>query len=212
MNVDGTKHQNFFFSKIYQVIRDNLEGLMDVSVFDAHVQPTSANQVGFNPCQEDNGRCQQLCFAMPGQEQPKCGCAHGSLLSNGVTCGYGQEEFLVFTTDYTLNSLRLDPLDHSAPYPVVNLGYNLMALDYDFKEKKIFFTQYLGIGGSRIGYVTTTSITTAPVLLATGESSVNRCSDAFVGTLAICFSSCLIPCSFLTMQYPLVSVPLLRFG
>ncbi|TDG98033.1 hypothetical protein EPR50_G00214030 [Perca flavescens] len=150
-----------------EVIRDNLDGLMDVTVFDAHVQPTSANQVGFNPCQEDNGRCQQLCFAIPGQEKPKCGCAHGSLLSNGVTCGYGQEEFLVFTTDYTLNSLRLDPADHSTPYPVVNLGYNLMALDYDFKDKRIFFTQYMGIGRSRIGYVTTTSITSPPVFIAT---------------------------------------------
>lgn len=145
---------------------------MDVTIFDAHVQPTSANQVGFNPCQEDNGRCQQLCFAMPGQEKPKCGCAHGSLLNNGVTCGYGQDEFLVFTTDYTLNSLRLDPTDHSSPYPTVNLGYNLMALDYDFKERRIFFAQYMGIGRSRIGYITTTSITSPPVIIATSEFSI----------------------------------------
>ncbi|TMS22383.1 Low-density lipoprotein receptor-related protein 2 [Larimichthys crocea] len=121
-----------------EVIRDNLDGLMDVTVFDAHVQPTSANQVGFNPCQEDNGRCQQLCFALPGQEKPKCGCAHGSLLNNGVTCGYGLDEFLVFTTDYTLNSMRLDPADHSTPYPTVNLGYGVLALDYDFKGEASF--------------------------------------------------------------------------
>uniref|UniRef100_A0A7N8XVY7 Low-density lipoprotein receptor-related protein 2 n=1 Tax=Mastacembelus armatus TaxID=205130 RepID=A0A7N8XVY7_9TELE len=150
-----------------EVIRDSLDGLMDVAIFDAHVQPTSANQVGFNPCQEDNGRCQQFCFALPGQEKPKCDCAHGSLLSNGVTCGYGQDEFLVFTTDYTLNSLRLDPADHSTPFPAVNLGYNLMALDFDSKEKRIFFTQYIGTRRSRIGYVTTTSITSPPVIIAT---------------------------------------------
>lgn len=65
--------------------------------------------------------------------------------------------------------MRLDPADHSTPYPTVNLGYNLMALDYDFKEKRIFFTQSKGIGRSRIGYVTTTSITTPPVILATSE-------------------------------------------
>ncbi|XP_053722161.1 low-density lipoprotein receptor-related protein 2 [Synchiropus splendidus] len=149
-----------------EVIRDNLGGLMDVSIFDPHLQPTSAGQVGFNPCHEDNGRCQQLCFAIPAQEAPKCACAHGSLLSNGVTCGYGLDEFLVFTTDYTLNSMRLDPEDHSSPFPTVNIGYNLVALDYDFREKRVFFTQYLGIGRSRIGYITTTSIPSPPVIIA----------------------------------------------
>lgn len=166
---------------------------MDVAVFDAHIQPTSANQVGFNPCQEDNGRCQQLCFAMPGQENPKCGCAHGSLLSNGVTCGYGQDEFLVFTTDYTLNSLRLDPADHSTPYPTVNLGFNLMALDYDFKERRIFFTQYMGIGRSRIAYLTTTSITSPPVIIAASEFSINCHGVQIVGFhLVMCFLTVLL--------------------
>uniref|UniRef100_A0AAQ5Z5D7 Low-density lipoprotein receptor-related protein 2 n=1 Tax=Amphiprion ocellaris TaxID=80972 RepID=A0AAQ5Z5D7_AMPOC len=149
-----------------EVIRDGLDGLKDVTIFDSHVQPTSAHQVGFNPCHEDNGRCQQLCFAIPDQEQPKCGCAHGSLLSNGVSCGYGLDEFLVFTTDYTLNSMRLDPADHSVPYPTVTIGYSLMGLDFDFKEKRIFFTQYMGLGRSRIGYISTTSITSPPVILA----------------------------------------------
>lgn len=155
--------------KCCQVIRDSLDDVMDVAVFDPHVQPTSANLVGFNPCHEDNGRCQQLCFAIPDEQKPKCGCAHGSLLSNGVTCGYGLDEFLVFTTDYTVNSLRLDPTDHSLPYPTVNLGYNVVALDFDFKEKRIFFTQSKGYGRSRIGYITISSITSPAVILASGE-------------------------------------------
>uniref|UniRef100_A0A671UNK4 Low density lipoprotein receptor-related protein 2b n=1 Tax=Sparus aurata TaxID=8175 RepID=A0A671UNK4_SPAAU len=150
-----------------EVIRDNLDQPMDVVIFDVHVQPTSAHQVGFNPCHEDNGRCQQLCFAIPDQEKPKCGCAHGSLLSNGVTCGYGLDEFLIFTTDYTLSSLRLDPADHSAPYPTVSMGYGLMGLDYDFEDKRIFFTQYAGYGRSRIGSIITTSATSPPVFIAT---------------------------------------------
>lgn len=153
-------------------MRDSLDGLMDVTVFDVHVQPTAAHQVAFNPCREDNGRCQQLCFALPDQEKPKCGCAHGSLLNNGVTCGYGLDEFLIFTTDVTLNSLRLDPQDHSTPFPVVTLGSYTVGTDYDFKEKKVFFTQYLGYGRSKIGYITTTSISNPPVILASGEFGV----------------------------------------
>ncbi|CAG12634.1 unnamed protein product [Tetraodon nigroviridis] len=159
-----------------EVIRDNLDGLMDIAIFDVHVQPTASHQVAFNPCYEHNGGCQQLCFAIPDQDHPKCGCAHGSLLSNGVTCGYGLDEFLVFTTDYTLNSLRLDPADHSVPYPTVDLSYGVKALDYDFKEKRIFFTQYMGIGYSKIGYISTTSPTSPPTIINSSLTTPNGLS------------------------------------
>lgn len=150
-----------------EVIRDSLPGVVDVAVFDSHVQPTSASQVNFNPCQEDNGRCQQLCFAIVGQDKPKCGCAHGSLLSNGVSCGYGLDEYLVYATDFTLSSLRLDPTDHSTPFPSVTEGYQVMAVDYDFKEKRLFYTKSMGVGRSIIGYITTTSISSPAVIVAT---------------------------------------------
>ncbi|XP_030630936.1 low-density lipoprotein receptor-related protein 2 [Chanos chanos] len=149
-----------------EVIRDGIDNLMDVVIFDSHVQPTSANQVAFNPCLEDNGRCQQLCFAIPEQQQPKCGCAHGSLLSNGVSCGFGLDEFLIFTTENTVSSVRLDPEDHSSPFPTFHVGSTAVALDYDFKDKRVFFCQYMGIGSSRIGYITTTSVSSPPVIIA----------------------------------------------
>lgn len=138
-------------------------------MFDPHVQPTSANLIGFNPCREDNGRCQQFCFAMPDQEKPKCACAHGSLLSNGVTCGYGLDEYLIYTTENTLNSMRLDPTDHSSPYPTINLGRSVKALEFDYKQKRIFFAQYVAYGRSRIAYITTTSPTSTPVDIVTGK-------------------------------------------
>lgn len=163
------RNNNFW---CYQVIRDNLNELMDVTIFDAHVQPTSANLVGFNPCHEDNGHCQQLCFAIPDKQGPKCACAHGTLLGNGVSCGYEPDEFLVFSTSYTLNSQRLDPTDHSLPYPTVTLGNGVMGMDYDFREKRIFFAQYVGIGRSRIGYITTTSVTSPPVTIISSELSI----------------------------------------
>jgi len=146
-----------------------MDGLADVVVFDPATQPTTAQLVGFNPCQEDNGRCQQLCFALPAQEAPRCACAHGVLLSNGVTCAYSLDDFLVFSTDYTLNSLRLDPADHSSPFPAVTLGYNLLALDYHHAAKRIFFAQYSGAGRSRVGYVSTAAIGSPPVTLAASK-------------------------------------------
>lgn len=153
-----------------EVIRDGLQDLVDVKVFDSHVQPTAANQVGFHPCMEDNGRCQQFCFALPEQAAPTCGCAHGSLLSNGVSCGYGQDEYLVYTTDSTLNSARLDPDDHSLPFPTFSLGFSTVALDYDFKSRKVFFTRYQGIGRSKIGYINTATPESPPVYIASGKN------------------------------------------
>lgn len=152
-----------------EVIRDGIEDLTDIGVFDSHVQPTSANLVGFNPCIEDNGRCQQFCFAMPEQQQPNCACAHGSLLSNGVSCGFGLDEYLIFTTDYTLNSMRLDPEDHSTPFPTFSMGYGVLATEFDFQDKRVFFTQYVGLGRSKIGYILTTSSTSPPITIASGR-------------------------------------------
>ena len=153
-----------------EVIREWMQGLADVAVFDAHVQPTAAHQVGFHPCLEDNGRCQQFCFAEPDQAAPRCGCAHGSLLTNGVTCGYGKDEFLVYTTDYTVERAQLDPDDHSVPFPSFYLGYSVVALDFDFQDRRVFFSQYSGIGRSKIGYINTAIPGSPPVFIATGKN------------------------------------------
>ncbi|MBN3296498.1 LRP2 protein, partial [Amia calva] len=151
-----------------EVIRDSISDLTDVTVFDAHVQPLAANMVAFNPCLEDNGRCQQLCFAMPEAQQPQCGCAHGSLLSNGVSCGYGMDEFLVYTTEYSLNSalsnnkqmigpiksfrahLELKPEDPVALQvqefnPLLTITIDLddpEGLAYDWLHKRLYFSDY----------------------------------------------------------------------
>ncbi|XP_041123031.1 low-density lipoprotein receptor-related protein 2 [Polyodon spathula] len=151
-----------------EVIRDKLNDLQDVAVFDTHVQPISANLVGFNPCLEDNGRCQQFCFAIPEKEKPECGCAHGTILSNGVSCGASLDEFLIYTTDYSVNSARLDPEDHSLPFNTAMTGYSTRALDFDFDDKRIYFTQSSSYGNGQISYISTTSSTSPPVTVASG--------------------------------------------
>lgn len=152
-----------------EVIRDKLNDLQDVAVFDSHVQPVSANLVGFNPCLEYNGRCQQFCFAIPEKEKPECGCAHGTILSNGVSCGASLDEFLIYTTDYSVNSARLDPEDHSLPFTTAMTGYGTRALDFDFDDKRIYFTQSLSYGHGQISYISTTSSTSPPVTVASGR-------------------------------------------
>ncbi len=91
------------------------------------------------------------------------------LSSAGVLCGFGLDEYLIFTTDYTVNSMRLDPEDHSTPFPTFSLGYGVLATEFDFQDKRVFFTQYLGLGRSKIGYILTTSSTSPPITIASGR-------------------------------------------
>ncbi|XP_043910917.1 low-density lipoprotein receptor-related protein 2-like [Protopterus annectens] len=151
-----------------EVIRDNVENLQDVKVFDGHVQPLSANLLDFNPCLEGNGRCQQFCFAVPGLQPAKCGCAHGTILSNGYSCGYSLEDFLLYTTDYTVSSIRLDPEDHNLPFPSISTSYITMAVDFDYADKRIYFTESSWNRQGKIYYVDYTNQMNHPVLVASG--------------------------------------------
>ena len=51
------------------------------------------------------------------------------------------KEYIVFTTRREIRSLHLDPKVTSVPFaPKTNLS-NVVGLDFDYKDKKIFFTR-----------------------------------------------------------------------
>uniref|UniRef100_A0A8C4QIE6 Low-density lipoprotein receptor-related protein 2 n=1 Tax=Eptatretus burgeri TaxID=7764 RepID=A0A8C4QIE6_EPTBU len=91
------------------VIRDDLENLQDVVVFDSHVQPTDENLTNHNPCQQNYGGCQQLCIALPNQQQARCACAHGSLNNDNVSCMTDSSDYIVFATENSIQSMQFEP-------------------------------------------------------------------------------------------------------
>uniref|UniRef100_A0A8C5B335 Low-density lipoprotein receptor-related protein 2 n=1 Tax=Gadus morhua TaxID=8049 RepID=A0A8C5B335_GADMO len=148
------------------VLRDNVNMLRDVAVFDGRAQPASAQQLGHNPCMEDNGGCAHLCFALPGSPGKRCGCAFGDLGADGRGCAVSRDDYLVFTTEAAVQSLRLDPDDHAPPFPAVAVPRTSVALDFDLTDRRIYFTQSSGVGVSRISYVSLASPDAPPVVVA----------------------------------------------
>uniref|UniRef100_A0A3Q4H6C5 Low-density lipoprotein receptor-related protein 2 n=1 Tax=Neolamprologus brichardi TaxID=32507 RepID=A0A3Q4H6C5_NEOBR len=152
------------------VIRDNINMLRDITIFDQRTQPSSAQALNYNPCLEANGGCAHFCFALPGSnagsQNKKCSCAFGNLGADGESCVVSRDDYLIYTTESTVRSLRLDPDDHALPFPVVNVPRTSVALDFDIVDRRIYFTQSSGAGSSKISYISLSSPISAPVVVA----------------------------------------------
>lgn len=125
-------------------IKSDIEKLRDIVMFDVRNQPSTAS-----PCSKDfnfnsgsattNGKCDQLCFAMPEDDKEKCECALGKLGPDGHSC-IQPEEYLLLTTRKEIKSFSLDRT-HGPPFlPRTNLS-NVVGLDYNYDDKIIFFSQ-----------------------------------------------------------------------
>ncbi|XP_044525030.1 low-density lipoprotein receptor-related protein 2 [Gracilinanus agilis] len=149
-----------------RVIRDNIDWLRDVTIFNPQFQPQLPEQVNHNPCLESNGGCSHLCFALPGQEAPKCGCAFGELESDGKRCAISTENYLIFASENSLRSIYLDPENHSPPFRTLIVPRTAVALDYDSINNRIYFTQSSTSNG-QISYVSLLAGVTSPTVIAT---------------------------------------------
>uniref|UniRef100_A0A8C6B9V0 Low-density lipoprotein receptor-related protein 2 n=1 Tax=Monodon monoceros TaxID=40151 RepID=A0A8C6B9V0_MONMO len=150
------------------VIRDNIDWLRDVTIFDQNAQPRSPAEVDNNPCLEDNGGCTHFCFALPKLHTPKCGCAFGTLQGDGKSCAISSENFLIFALDDSLRSLHFDPEDYSQPFTAISVERIAVALDYDSIDNRIYFTQILQSGKGQISYVNLNSRSSSPIVVVSG--------------------------------------------
>ncbi|XP_014669426.1 PREDICTED: low-density lipoprotein receptor-related protein 2-like isoform X2 [Priapulus caudatus] len=117
-----------------EVIKSGIEKLRDVTVFDKISQPK-----GTSLCVFSNSGCEQLCFPMP-RTFPRCACYSGKLASDGKKC-IQDDAYLIYVTENSVRSAFLDPQISSVPWPPVTHLNISTAVEFDYTNKRIFFTQ-----------------------------------------------------------------------
>lgn len=115
------------------LVRSNLPGLMDIQAVDR------AQPLGFNKCGLRNGGCSHLCLPRPSGFS--CACPTGiQLKGDRKTCDPSPETYLLFSSRGSIRRISLDTEDHTdvhVPVPGLN---NVISLDYDSVDAKVYYT------------------------------------------------------------------------
>uniref|UniRef100_A0A8C5XKP8 Low-density lipoprotein receptor-related protein 4 n=1 Tax=Microcebus murinus TaxID=30608 RepID=A0A8C5XKP8_MICMU len=94
---------------------------------------------GFNKCGSRNGGCSHLCLPRPSGFS--CACPTGiQLKGDGKTCDPSPETYLLFSSRGSIRRISLDTSDHTdvhVPVPELN---NVISLDYDSVDGKVYYT------------------------------------------------------------------------
>ncbi|KAL3854471.1 hypothetical protein ACJMK2_013739, partial [Sinanodonta woodiana] len=158
-----------------KVVKNGLANLRAIAIFDNSLQPTEGGRknmgsdiscqlitLGYpwkpcldvdnssiSPCSVNNGDCEQLCFSLPNKTEPRCACSIGNLDKDGKHC-VSPSEFLVFAAETDIRSLSLNPNITSFPLPSLYGLNGAVALDFDFTENYLYFSQ---VGAKKINRV-----------------------------------------------------------
>uniref|UniRef100_A0A7N6BYU7 EGF-like domain-containing protein n=1 Tax=Anabas testudineus TaxID=64144 RepID=A0A7N6BYU7_ANATE len=114
-------------------VRANLPGLMDIQAVDRE------RPLGFNKCGKRNGGCTHLCLSRP--NGTSCACPTGILLKgDGRSCDDSPETYLLFSNRVSVRRISLDTNDHTDMHVPVPELHNVISLDYDSVDGKLYYT------------------------------------------------------------------------
>ncbi|XP_018619430.1 low-density lipoprotein receptor-related protein 4 [Scleropages formosus] len=115
------------------IVRGNLPGLMDIQAVDRE------RPLGFNKCGWKNGGCSHLC--LPNSNGTSCACPTGILLkADGRSCEESPETYLLFSNRVSIRRISLDTNDYTDVHVPVPELHNVISLDYDSVEGKVYYT------------------------------------------------------------------------
>lgn len=99
----------------------------------------SSSFKGFNKCGRRNGGCTHLC--LPRHNGTSCACPTGILLkSDSRSCDPLPETYLLFSNRVSVRRISLDTSDHTDVHVPVPELHNVISLDYDSVEGKMYYT------------------------------------------------------------------------
>uniref|UniRef100_A0A8C6TK95 Low density lipoprotein receptor-related protein 4 n=1 Tax=Neogobius melanostomus TaxID=47308 RepID=A0A8C6TK95_9GOBI len=114
-------------------VRANLPGLMDIQAVDR------SRTLGVNKCGRRNGGCSHLCLARP--NGTSCACPTGIVLKGDErSCEDSPETYLLFSNRVSVRRISLDTDDHTDVHVPVPELHNVISLDYDSVEAKLYYT------------------------------------------------------------------------
>ncbi|XP_033107213.1 low-density lipoprotein receptor-related protein 4-like [Anneissia japonica] len=116
-----------------EIIRSNLEDLMDIHVYHKRKQDTPS------PCEKNNGGCSDLCLIKPGGHS--CACKKGVLMGpDKMTCKKGFDNFLIFTKKQDIRAVSLDvPYMADVVLPIYGME-NAISVDVDMVEGMVYWS------------------------------------------------------------------------
>lgn len=95
--------------------------------------------LGFNKCSKRNGGCTHLCLPRP--NGTSCACPTGILLKgDGRSCDDSPETYLLFSNRISVRRISLDTSDHTDVHVPVPELHNVISLDYDSVDGKLYYT------------------------------------------------------------------------
>ncbi|KAG5839924.1 hypothetical protein ANANG_G00210400 [Anguilla anguilla] len=93
----------------------------------------------FNRCGRRNGGCSHLC--LPNPNGTSCACPTGVLLrGDGRACEDGPETYLLFSNRVSIRRISMDTADRTDVHVPVPELHNVISLDYDSVEGKVYYT------------------------------------------------------------------------
>lgn len=121
-------------------IRDNLPGIMDI-----HAVQIDGIQTHVNRCGKNNGGCSHLCLPHP--KGISCACPTGILMkADKKTCHDAPSKYLLFAARGSIRRISLDTPDFTDVYLPLPELHNVIALDFDYLENMVYYTDvYLDV-------------------------------------------------------------------
>ncbi|KAF3832984.1 hypothetical protein F7725_026649 [Dissostichus mawsoni] len=110
-------------------VQANLPGLMDIQAVDRERLW----------CGRRNGGCTHLCLSRP--NGTSCACPTGILLKgDSKSCEDSPESYLLFSNRVSVRRISLDTNDHTDVHVPVPELHNVISLDYDSVDAKLYYT------------------------------------------------------------------------
>lgn len=123
-------------SKYRLILTSYANPLSDLKIFSDKIQ------IGVNPCTNNNGGCEELCFF--NGTHPVCACSHGEVSQIDSKSCIPYDEFLIYSRVVSIESIHLtNNLNMNSPIAKIQhpkLLRNTIGLSYDYEKQRIFYS------------------------------------------------------------------------